>query len=247
MTSAMAADLAVRAPAAASTRTFDWAGFYVGGAMGARVADPESTTTSFDPALNPTVGPDARRSYDNTAFYAKGYAGQNWHIAPSWIAGVEGSFGWGNNKRTTQGLPGAPTRFSSVLDTAYINADWDASIRGRLGVLIAPAWLLYGTAGVAWQNIGFGSNCVGAFVVNACAFSHSEANSITRTGWTVGGGLENMLSAHWIVRLEYSYADFGTFTHTFFPAAVGPGFDDRWTADIKNRTHTATVGMSYRF
>lgn len=58
-----------------------------------------------------------------------------------------------------------------------------------------------------------------------------------------------MLSAHWIVRLEYSYANFGTFTHTFFPAAFSiPGnFDDRWTADIRNQTHTVNVGLSYRF
>lgn len=247
MSSAMAADMTVKAPAAAPNRGFDWAGFYVGGAIGARLADPVSNTTIFAPAQGLVPGPDARRSYENTAIYLKGYAGHNWQISPSWIVGVEGSFGWGNNKSTKQGIPGVAIGFNSASDTAYVNTDWDASIRGRLGVLIAPAWLLYGTAGVAWQNIGFGSNCVGVFLVNACAFSHSEANSITRTGWTVGGGLETMLTAHWIVRMEYAYADFGTFTHAFFPAAVGPGFDDRWTADIKNRTHTATVGVSYRF
>lgn len=162
VTPAAAADMSVKAPAPAPALASNWAGFYAGGAIGARIADPVSDTTSIFPTQGFAPGPDAHRSYENTAFYVKGYAGHNWQVAPMWIVGLEGSVGWANNKSTKTGIPGDPPGIITNLDTTYVNADWDASIRGRVGALVAPSWLLYGAAGVAWQHIGYGASCVGA-------------------------------------------------------------------------------------
>ncbi|WP_339034381.1 hypothetical protein WHZ78_21605 [Bradyrhizobium symbiodeficiens] len=54
-----------------------------------------------------------------------------------------------------------------------------------------------------------------------------------------------MIGGNWLARVDYRYADFGTWTQTFF--APGIGFDDRFTAHVKARTHTATVGIAYKF
>jgi outer membrane immunogenic protein len=69
------------------------------------------------------------------------------------------------------------------------------------------------------------------------------------SGWTVGGGLEYKLWGNWLTRVKYRYADFGTFDYTFFgPAQVVPPFaDDRFTAHVAVRTHTANVGVAYQF
>ena len=62
--------------------------------------------------------------------------------------------------------------------------------RGRVGVLVGPATLLYATAGAAWAEIKGRNNESG---------SHSE----TASGWTWGGGFETKLNSHWSVKGEY--------------------------------------------
>ena len=37
----------------------------------------------------------------------------------------------------------------------------------------------------------------------------------TRTGWTVGAGIEWGISPNWTARVEYLYLDFGTTTSVF--------------------------------
>ena len=75
---------------------------------------------------------------------------------------------------------------------------------------------------------------------------HNETVSQTRIGWTVGGGIEKMIS-RWVFRLEYRYADLGTFNHTFFASNFGGGLDDRVTANFKLRSHLMNVGLAYLF
>ncbi|WP_315735374.1 MULTISPECIES: hypothetical protein [unclassified Bradyrhizobium] len=48
------------------------------------------------------------------------------------------------------------------------------------------------------------------------------------------------------MRADYRSADFGTWTQPFFTTG-GVGFDDRFTAHVTTRTHTATVGIAYKF
>ena len=64
-------------------------------------------------------------------------------------------------------------------------------------------------------------------------------------GWTVGGGVERKLWGNWLARIDYRYADFGTFNQHFFTA--GAFGDDQFDAHVKVKTHTATVGIAYKF
>jgi outer membrane immunogenic protein len=66
--------------------------------------------------------------------------------------------------------------------------------------------------------------------------------SATRTGWTLGGGLEGQLIGNWLGRAEYRFADFGTASHTFFAGTV-----DQVTMSHTLKTHTFFVGLAYKF
>jgi outer membrane immunogenic protein len=75
-----------------------------------------------------------------------------------------------------------------------------------------------------------------------CAFVINESSTVTKTGWTVGGGVETMLWCNWIARAQYRYADFGTVSNRL-PPAPNAG----WHASVKVQTHTAVLGLAYKF
>ncbi|MGJ4919237.1 outer membrane protein [Bradyrhizobium oligotrophicum] len=252
--SALAADLPVKASPVVAAPS--WTGVYAGVSVGARWADNDWRTSDISPNFGagvfvPTAGTGG--AMDSVAARIGGYLGVNWQFAPSWVAGLEGDLGWADNKTTANPLPGTTGLFFGAplvgLPTGSVKETWDGSVRARLGYLVTPDTLVYGSGGVAWQRLELNANCT-VVPGNAFCFGnpHNETQASTRVGWTVGGGVEHMLGGHWIVRADYRYADFGTWTQTFFvPGGVGPGFDDRFTAHVTTRTHTATVGLAYKF
>jgi outer membrane immunogenic protein len=247
----LAADMPVKAPPAAAR---SWSGFYAGVSIGARWGENDWQTSDIFPNLGAgtfvqTAGTGG--AMDSTAARFGGYLGYNAQISTSWVAGVEAAFGWADNKKTRDPVPGTiGTSFGIVAvgpPAATVKETWDGSLRGRLGYLVAPATLVYGTGGVAWQRLELNSTCTFIPGNGFCTGgTYNETHASTRAGWTVGGGVEQMIAGHWLVRADYSYADFGTFNQTFF-AANGIIFDDRFTAHVKSRTHTATVGVAYKF
>jgi outer membrane immunogenic protein len=114
---------------------------------------------------------------------------------------------------------------------------WNASARARLGFLVMPSWMIYGTGGLAWQNFRFGASCsvAGGF----CTADRNETASTTRLGWTIGGGIEALLPGSWLARAEYRYADFGGAGNTFFA-----GSGDDVFVDVNVRTHTLLLGVA---
>jgi outer membrane immunogenic protein len=117
------------------------------------------------------------------------------------VIGVETDFqgtsisGAGNNAPLTL----FPTFYSNpannylvpvgALTGANTSLSWFGTVRGRVGYLVTPTFLLYGTAGFAYGQ------------VDAFGFSN------TPTGWTAGGGAEWMFAPHWTAKLEYLYVD----------------------------------------
>ncbi|MGJ4926404.1 outer membrane protein [Bradyrhizobium sp. HKCCYLS2038] len=251
--SALAADLPVKAPTAMAAPT--WTGAYAGASIGARWADNDWRTSDVAPnfvgVFVPTAGTGG--SIDSLAARIGGYLGVNWQFAPTWVAGLEGDFGWADNKKTANPQPGTTGLFFGApllgLPPATVKDTWDGSLRARLGYLVAPNTLLYGSGGVAWQRVELNASCTVVAGNSFCAGNpHNDTFASTRLGWTVGGGVEHMIGGHWLVRADYRYADFGTWTQQFFTVGgVGIGFDDRFTAHVTTRTHTATVGLAYKF
>ena len=62
----------------------------------------------------------------------------------------------------------------------------------------------------------------------------------TRSGWTVGGGVEYAFMPNWTVRADYRYFDFGSYTRGAPANGVAP-------YSVANKLQTVTVGLSYKF
>jgi outer membrane immunogenic protein len=66
-------------------------------------------------------------------------------------------------------------------------------------------------------------------------------SSSTRGGWTIGGGTEVALDAHWSARVESLYMDVGHQDHLIFPPPSTFG------AEFKNRFQVVRAGLNYKF
>src|SRR5262249_20280738 len=110
------------------------------------------------------------------------------------------------------------------------NTDWYATLRGRFGFNTGPA-LLYFTAGGAWVHLSDGFTSTGPGI--------GDLTSKTAGGWTIGGGTEVALDAHWSARVESLYMDVGHQTHEIFPPAS-------FGAEFKNRFQVVRAGLSYK-
>ena len=92
---------------------------------------------------------------------------------------------------------------------ANFNNQWFDTLTGRLGYAVAPTWLLYFQGGAAWGHTSTNITFAGI---------QTGQSSNTRTGWTVGGGVEWMFAPHWSVFLEGNWMDFGGPSGTLFTA-----------------------------
>jgi outer membrane immunogenic protein len=148
-----------------------------------------------------------------------GYAGYNFQFNQL-VLGLEGDVEGTGISRTFS--PGGPVYNTSI--------PAQGSIRARLGVAFDRV-LLYATGGAEFA--GFRTTVSGIF---------SDQSSQTRTGWTVGGGLEYAITPNWLLRAEYRYADFGSFTQAT-PFTFGPG-----SSVSHHETENAVrAGVSYKF
>jgi outer membrane immunogenic protein len=219
-----------------------WTGFYAGASFASRWSAADWNTSSI---LPPPVGTTpATAPFDEQMLRAGGYLGYNWQTGRFAVIGIEADLGWADKTKTIGGIPGTYTAAGAAAaianDSASVGLGWDASVRGRLGLLVAPAWLVYGTVGVAWQHIEFGASC--ALAGGYCAAARAQTHDATRVGWTASVGVEGSLAGNWLARVEYRYADFDNVAHTFFSSTGDDIF-----MDVKVRTHTALFGLAYKF
>jgi outer membrane immunogenic protein len=197
-------------------------------------------------------------SLNSAAFRISPYLGYNYQFATLWLAGIEGDVGFGS-KTTTLANAFYPNTGITNLDghdSFAVKTGWDAGLRGRLGFLVTPSFLVYGTGGAAWQHIEATSTCSTSFSnFSACRPPFLApsviTDSTTKLGWTVGAGIETMLGQNWIVRGEYRYADFGTISNTDTracpPASNCVPSSVAITDTLRLRTQTATFGIAYKF
>jgi outer membrane immunogenic protein len=236
-----------------------WSGLYLGLGFGTSSTRTDAAVTAHtlggvdvlaQTCANaaPLGGCFSGEPLNDTAFRINPYVGFNWQIAPQWVVGIEADAGFGNKTTTINGMryPATSTVSGLAADSFSVKTSWDASARGRVGFLPDPSVLLYATGGAAWLHVESTSNCSTGFACGAGGLSPAViTDARTKTGWTVGGGLEAMLWANWIARAEYRYADFGTISHT--DTRIDAGVAEVVSYDVRVRTHTATFGLAYKF
>ena len=187
------------------TITPSWNGFYAGGALGAGVANAQVEFTG---------GPPNSIDVGIPAVFPTAMVGYDWRVAPRWVIGAEAEV-----------APG--------ISTADFQVDWTAALRGRVGYLLTPATMLYGSAG--WVTTGVRTTSI---VMDVITVPSQRVNAME-----IGGGIESAVSEHWLARFDYQYA----FTGSLHDIAVDFGTFGNGTVDAHAQFHYARLGLVYLF
>ncbi|MBR0715476.1 outer membrane protein [Bradyrhizobium liaoningense] len=238
---ATAADLAaktyVKAPALAPSA--NWTGFYVFGGAGGGLWNADSNAVTSPGGLALTR--DQRLG--GTGWFGTVGLGYDWQVTPTWVAGVfaDGQFG------DIHGSIADPARFTE--GTEKLRTSYAAGV--RLGTLVAPNVLSYVNAGYSGSEWS-GSTFMG-LPPGGGGFATFTTLSFRRSGWFVGGGVENSLNIFgvaapgWFMKTEYrsAYYDRATLPETFTPAFGGAPTGN--AATFKPWVQTVSTSLVYRF
>jgi outer membrane immunogenic protein len=276
--SAIAADLPSIKLAPVATPAPVWTGFYAGLNAGGTWGNNNSTKESTWPLANggliywATLNGKVSSANAN-GFIGGGQVGYNWQIPfqnINILAGVEadiqGISSDGGVRTTNADWQLQQLGCCNVLNSTRVSTSmhWIGTVRGRLGYLVTPNLLLYGTGGLAYGTFNFNirKTQLDSFVFpadyGACpGFSGYSCNGITPiaiavgsansssnlVGYSVGGGAEWMLFRDWSLKAEYLYYNLGDVVTTTFlknyplgySAASGVRYD-RPFAESNSRT-----------
>jgi len=184
--------------------------------------------------------------YDWTGFYVGGHVGYGWadqdwaltagaplgsHSSDGFLGGLQAGYNVQFNQIVV-GVEGdiswADLNGAGVCGAAGLcstSTDWLATVTGRLGYAFDNA-LLYGKGGVAFAGNDYAET------------AGPGTASETKTGWTVGVGLEYAFAPNWSTKVEYNYMDFGT---------DGLIFSDGAPISVDQTANVVKFGINYKF
>lgn len=171
----------------------EWSGFY----LGAHVGHAWGRTRVIDNGV--LTEPGAATN----GFIGGALAGYNWQRG-AFVYGFEVDIGGAALRGKGEGPPPPPPPAVAPPVNQYV-VGFTGDIRGRVGYIVFPDWLLFAAGGLAFSDF---------------QFQHGETGQNFGTffaGWTVGGGIEHMFTRNLIGRLEYLYADYGNKTYQIAP------------------------------
>ena len=203
-----------------------------------------NTGTVFPIVTGPTTAAAATSSRANVdGFVGGGQIGYNYQFDRQWLIGLEADIQYSGQRgsQTDCSIAGCP--LGSAFGSASHNLKWFGTARGRLGWLATDRILLYATGGLAYGQIDSG------YVSGIAGVAFLPVNTSTwRAGWTVGGGIEGVLTDRWTVKAEYLYADYGSYGATLGTSAavttVGPFVPVNPPAPAATQTTTTTTVSS---
>ncbi len=234
---AAAADLNAypnKAPAANIIQTYNWTGLYfgldAGGAFAAQPLEINSigvTAQGIGQSFNPGIlGPSA------TGAVGGGWVGFNYQLNPAFVLGVE----------VDAQATGLSSTGTSALNQMTFTAaiPWQVFAEAKLGWLVQPNLMLSVHGGAAMAEIKENAMIAAICGVGACTQDFDNVH----TGWTVGAGIDWMITNSLGVRLKYNYVDLGTqgVTFTNIPG-ITASFDNNATA----KYNQATAGLFLHF
>jgi outer membrane immunogenic protein len=211
---AQAADMLLKAPP--PPPVYSWTGWYLGVNLGDSWSSSSSTNFSGN---GPTDIFFAANEFPTTlstsphGFVGGLQTGYNWQLSSAWVVGVETDIQFSRYQGSAVATP-SPVGFVPFTTQVTEQSDWFGTLRARLGFLVTPNVLVYGTGGLAYGQADTNFNTVATgFTLTSCpsffTCASGQASDI-RTGWAAGGGVEWMLAPHWTLRGEYLYIDLGS-------------------------------------
>jgi outer membrane immunogenic protein len=247
---AFAADMPLKAPPPAVAPAPLWTGFYLGANVGYSWGNSSTTYTGTGTGFVPFT---TSRAMDGVL--GGGQIGYNWQFNTNWVLGVEADIqGTGQSGTTsfpgvttTLGVPGVAVTTIASTGSLKQSLPWFGTLRGRFGVNPTPTSLLYVTGGLAFGEIDSTASFTTTVSTpgGTASASASSSSNVTRAGWTVGGGIEGVITGAWTAKLEYLYMDFGTFNNAFVGTPVGAY--TTLAANSHVTDNIVRVGVDYHF
>jgi outer membrane immunogenic protein len=258
-----------------------WTGFYVGLNAGGTWSDSNSLHLSSGPIAispgNPGPNPSAPTDYAVTAslvssgtqsagsaggFTGGGQVGYGYRMG-SFVGGIEadiqGVAGSGGGGSVSRAIPvlGANQLNHAIATTfsARGSLDYLGTVRGRIGYLVIPTLLVYGTGGFAYGGVNLNVGGISALLPSVAGFDifgpGFSSFSGTQTGWTAGGGLEWMFMPSWSAKVEYLYYDLGSARANVGITTVtlngGLLWSNATTATARFNGNIVRAGLNYHF
>lgn len=190
---AMAADLyggSIKDEFVQYAPAFSWTGCYLGANVGAGSQSSETIFAGIpdDPAL-----------FNNGSNTASGIIGGGQigcdYQRGKFVFGIQGMFDATNLDGSNNYTEG------TGLSSTRTEAEWFATLTGRIGISVTPMTLIYAKGGVAWISNEYTDSCLTTCSAgtpgNPANPHYVGRGSDTRTGWIVGGGLEQALDERW--------------------------------------------------
>jgi outer membrane immunogenic protein len=246
--SAVAADLAVKAPPRPLDVAYNWSGFYIGGNVGGAWGTFDTSTRTvfspigyFDVASVPAVNAIGGQSIKPSNVIGGVQAGYNWQ-AGRFVAGVEADI----NSFRLSGSAAATGVYPCCAPASFTVAS-----------AASTDWLFFFTGGLALTklkgNFGFTDNCGNIAACNGPGGPNAfEAASLSKTklGYTVGAGAEAGLWGNWSLKAEYLYVKFDS--ESVVSTITTPGLQpfaasNPFTHTVDLAAHIARLGLNYRF
>lgn len=170
--------------------------------------------------VNATVGQGRETESDSANISGFSYgvvAGYNFNINGNGVLGVEGV------------LSGSTGRLRDEEELISLNIGRSFELAGRAGALISPKTLVFGRLG--WTNARFS--------LPVSDIANLGAN---RNGFTVGAGIEHLVTDQMSLRVEYAYSDYERFRSGI---AVAPGVIE--TYSLRPTRNAVRAGVSFNF
>lgn len=205
----------------------NWTGFYLGFGVGGGLS---SDDYRFDTL-------DGRLGFDDTGnggWLVDATLGYDYRLN-CFLLGILGDVSWsdfGSDARVSAGDLG----IGGTEASAYLDSQWGYDVLVRTGVLLNEHALLYALGGYSWRDFDAG-------------YEYAEYDGLTLTtdsgssggdahGWTVGGGIEAMVTSSISLKGEYRYTSFDE---------LEMAMPDGTEVQVDPSEHSARVGINYRF
>jgi opacity protein-like surface antigen len=195
-----------------------WSDVYVGLNGGGAWSSPRSIVQAW-PFGGAVASPDialSATSIDQTnhlAGFIGGFqSGVNWRLADDILTGVEADLHAvsGNTDARWQAAvtsAGGNSFATYAQRTATLN--YLGTIRGRLGYLLTPAFVVYGTGGMAYGGVTSNAAILTRRIGGTNQTQVNPVYQDSLIGWTAGGGAEWMFTQDWSVKVDYLRYDLG--------------------------------------
>lgn len=209
----------------------NWSGFYIGGNGGGGTAQNRSSLNAGAAAGDFNLSPDG--------YVAGAQIGYNWQAA-NWVYGLEADFQGSSLQENRVCLLSCTPTSAALFDQKL---QWFGTVRGRVGYSLGST-LFYGTGGLAYGDV---KTRIQQFDTAVGPQVFDQTFSKTKTGYTVGGGIESpfefmgMFGKSWTAKTEYLYVDLGRTTDSYTVNGVTNTFSTRV------QEHIFRTGLNYHF